>query len=341
MTTATVPRRFRLLTGTRENLTHCPACTKRTFRPYLDELTGERVERHGRCNREEKCGHSSFPFELLGMRPQGVPIPAAPRRERIQTTFIHGGITAQLDCTTDLHEFIRARFGAMELRKTYERFHIGGAAHQGHRYAIFWHIDQDYNVHTGKMMRFAIQTRGGLQVCKRVREPGAVNWVHSAIPLQDETGARVKFGQGAGEEPFTQTLFGLPQLKTRPRDPVAIVEGYKAAIIASIYYPHIVWLAADSLGSLTAYETRGRFPVMEPLRGRGVYLVADFKGRDKWQADAARMRATGIAVEPFPYMDALNAVASKLGNADDIEDVLLRFDHIEFMQRMDGNKTSR
>lgn len=340
MTTATVPRRFRLLTGTRENLTHCPACGKRAFRPYLDELTGERVERHGRCNREEKCGHSSFPFELLGMRPQGTPIPAAPRRERIQTTFIHGGITVDLDCTTDLHEFIRARFGAMELRKTYERFQIGGTVHQGHRYAIFWHIDQDHNVHTGKMMRFAIQTRGGLQVCKRVKEPGAVNWVHAAIPLHDENGARVKFGQGAGEVVFTQTLFGLPQLKMRPHDPVAIVEGYKAAIIASIYYPHIVWLAADALNSLTAYENRGKFPLMEPLRGRGAYLVADFRTRDKWQSEAEKITATGINIQPFPYMDALTAVASKLNGCDDIEDVLLRFDHIEFRRRMDGNKRS-
>jgi len=331
MTTATVPRRFRLLSGTRENLTHCPGCGKRTFRPYLDELTGERVERHGRCNREEKCGHSSFPFELLGMRPQGVLIPPAPRRERIQTTFIHGGITAQLDCTTDLQEFIRARFGAMELRKTYERFHIGGVVHQGHRYAIFWHIDQDYNVHTGKMMRFAIQTRGGLQVCKRVREPGAVNWVHSAIPLQDESGARVKFGQGAGEEPFTQTLFGLPQLKTRPHDPVAIVEGYKAAIIASIYYPHIVWLAADALGSLTAYETQGRFPLMEPLKGRKVFLVPDFKGSKVWDDASTRIQKSGVLIHEFPGFETLRSLADELGCGDgDLEDVLCRLNHLDF-----------
>jgi len=224
----------------------------------------------------------------------------------------------------------------MELRRTYERFHMGGVVHQGHRYAIFWHIDQDYNVHTGKMMRFINLTRNGVQVCKRVREPGAVNWVHSAIPLQDDTGARVKFGQGAGEEVFTQTLFGLPQLKTRPHDPVAIVEGYKAAIIASIYYPHIVWLASDALGSLTSYEHQGRFPLMEPLRGRGVYLVPDFRGIEAWEVQGARIRRTGINVVPFPYMDTLTKAAHLLTDCDDIEDVLLRFDHSEFRQRMGG-----
>lgn len=322
-----LPRRFELLSGTRENLLLCPRCNKRTFRPYFDLVSQEKLERFGRCNREENCGFSAFPWESLkgaGERPF---IPPAPKRERVQETFLHGGITVYLDGGSELHEFIAKRFGQEELRRTYERFALGGANLHGKRFAVFWHIDEHHNIHTGKMMHYELREGSGGLRCKRSAERGSVNWVHTAFSFQDQSGAPVRFGQGAGEVVFTQVLFGLPQLQKRPFDKVAIVEGYKTAIVASIYFPDWVWLAADSKDSLSAYD-KERLPLLEPLRGREVCFIPDFseEAAKRWEEVRRKAVAQGIRVSSFPSFDALRKLADKLGQgAGDLEDVLLFF----------------
>ena len=60
-------RRFQLLSGTAKNSLPCPQCGKKRFRPYLDTRTGEVLEEFGVCNRQDSCGFSSFPHEVVAM----------------------------------------------------------------------------------------------------------------------------------------------------------------------------------------------------------------------------------------------------------------------------------
>ncbi|TWJ00018.1 hypothetical protein JN11_02433 [Mucilaginibacter frigoritolerans] len=80
-----------------------------------------------------------------------------------------------------------------------------------------------------------------------------------------------------------QCLFGEHLLKEEPGKPVAIVESEKSAIIASVYLPHFVWLAAGSLSNLSAEKCA-------VLKGRNVTLFPDLNAFNKWQLKAKELK---------------------------------------------------
>jgi hypothetical protein len=60
---------------------------------------------------------------------------------------------------------------------------------------------------------------------------------------------------------------------------IAIVESEKTAIIASIYIPQYVWIAAGSLNNLSIERC-------SILKGRNVILFPDLNGFNKWSTKA-------------------------------------------------------
>ena len=55
--------------------TVCPACGRRTFKPYVNNLTGQPLarDRAGRCNRQYKCGYHLSPREYFINHPMQLP----------------------------------------------------------------------------------------------------------------------------------------------------------------------------------------------------------------------------------------------------------------------------
>ena len=120
----------------------------------------------------------------------------------------------------------------------------------------FWYIDVDKNIRSGKIMQYN-RLNG-----KRVKEPKPlVTWVHRVLKLNDFN---------------VQTcLYGEHLLNEFPDKTVAIVESEKTAIVASIKYPRILWIASGSLSNLTARRC-------EVLKGRNVLLYPDVGAEDRW-----------------------------------------------------------
>lgn len=122
---------------------------------------------------------------------------------------------------------------------------------------VFWYVDYQGRVRSGKIMQYDPETG------KRVKVPKPlVTWVHRALRLRNYT--------------FATCLFGEHLLKTRPNDPVCIVESEKSAIVASIAYPTNIWLASGSLTNLT-------YARCKVLEGRNVTLYPDVGAEDRWR----------------------------------------------------------
>lgn len=121
---------------------------------------------------------------------------------------------------------------------------------------VFWYMDIDKNVCSGKIMQYNPENG------KRIKDPvPLVTWVHKMLKLKDFT--------------LKVCLFGEHLLTKYPNKKVAIVESEKTAILASICFPNLVWLASGSL----SYLTYKRCLV---LKGRNVLLYPDVGAEDKW-----------------------------------------------------------
>jgi hypothetical protein len=316
--------RFKLLPGTSRNLQVCPRCGQKRLSPFIDILTNKVFEGYGRCNREESCGYFRTPE-----RPDDdlQPIPAAVKRERVQEVYFDISYLLDHDGRGLFLDWTERRFGREAVEYFLTWFWPGVYRSNGREYTIHWHIDTEGKIHTGKMMEYKLtHNEHGLEVLKRTKTEGSINWVHRKLAPFYSDGNLINFGEGAGDEPWTQTLYGLQQLARRPNDIVCIVEGYKAALVASIYFPRHIWLAADSVSSLTAYSKES-LPLMQPLKGRKVYLLPDFDALGKWDEAAKICRAGGYDVEVHPYMSRFIDLATKMKvNCRDIEDLLLYFD---------------
>lgn len=124
----------------------------------------------------------------------------------------------------------------------------------------FWYIDIDKKIRSGKIMQY--NPLNG----KRIKEPKAlVTWVHKVLKINDFN--------------LQVCLFGEHLLSEFPDKTVAIVESEKTAIVASIKYPKLLWLACGSKSYLS-------FNRCLPLSGRKVLLYPDVGAEDDWQKKA-------------------------------------------------------
>jgi len=322
MSAAIQGKRFQLLNGGKEN-PPCPKCGKNRFRAYLDTVTGEVLARFGVCNRVDSCGFTAFPSHLLtgSAVPVPRPVPVRPRR-REQEYFYPVPCLNWMDGHSPLHLWILERFGAAELERVVLRFGLGAMKEPGgadYPWTVHWHIDERGRLHTAKLMKYRrVEVPGGAPIMKRVKEGYCIDWLHTILePIEGKP-----LGSGNGEEPWTQTLYGLQQLSTRRAEPVAIVEGYRTAIVCSIYFPGYVWIGADSISSLTAYGDD--CPLLKPLKGRRVFLFPDLgDGESKWRGALPKIHAAGV---PALIDSRFSNLAERIGmKSGDIEDLLLRY----------------
>ena len=321
--TQKVSRRFSLLNGDSKNLRVCPKCEKKRFRPYFDEKEERVLEEFGVCNRVDSCGFSRFPFELIEEDKKGqsfggkrLPAPSIqkPKKIRRQTEFIDFVHFYRLEGRTPLEDFFQQRFGKDALLEVLRRFPTGAAVYKNRTYSVHWHIDEDGNIHTGKMMQYDLRRNEVGKLC--LKRTGFLNWVHAVLepPLK------------SGE--WTQTLFGLLQLKERPEAPVAVCEGYRVAMTASLYFPKYVWTAVDSCAMLTAYDKS--CSVLEPLKGRQIILFPDLgRGAEDWRKGAKVLRSQGFDVSIDSTLEEI-ATKEEREKGLDLEDFLLRFEPEDF-----------
>ena len=155
-------------------------------------------------------------------------------------------------------EWLINTYGIVEAERVAKMYGVG-ATEQG--YTVFWQRDVEGRVRAGKIMVYDPITG------HRVKEPGAIGWVHAILRRE---------GVLSEAWELTQCLYGEHLLKDNPDKVVAVVEAYKTAHVGAILMPDMVWLATDSLQGLTAER-------LASLKGRRVLFFPDEgKGYELW-----------------------------------------------------------
>ena len=188
--------------------------------------------------------------------------------------------------------------------------YLVGSSVYGH--TIFWQIDNEGKVRTGKMMRY--KTDGH-------RDKTAswnFDYIHAALfrdqrhPEYDETKMEVR-----------QCLFGLHLLNHYKYKDVAqtvcIVESEKTALLMAIAYGNNakqVWMACGGLGSLNA--TR-----LAPLIAdhRNIILYPDRDGIEAWRQKAEQLHYDRVTIDTTPVTQWWRP---EDGEKADIADVVIR-----------------
>ncbi|CAM3879272.1 DUF6371 domain-containing protein [Pontibacter korlensis] len=299
----------------------CPSCgKKRQFTRYIDTETGRHLhDSVGSCNRKSKCGYHYTPKQYFADNPHLQEKEsltwAHPTAGKVQPSgnpnmLLRKPSDAQLPVSyipddkfresrrhygqNNFTLFLRGRFGKEAAEKLISRYHVG-TSKKWPGATIFWQLDREGKVRTGKIMLYDKSTG------KRVKKPYAhLTWVHKALGLEEYN--------------LRQCLFGEHLLGQFPSKPVAVVESEKTAIICSLLLPRYVWLALGGLSMLTAERCR-------VLKGREVTLFPDLGGYEKWKEKAQGLQD----IASFTVSDLLERIASERQREEglDIADFLL------------------
>lgn len=181
-------------------------------------------------------------------------------------------------------------------------YHVG---HSKQGMTMWWQIDDQAIVRTGKMMRYRADGH-------RDKSNGYnFDWVHSALYRShkyDETKVEAH-----------PTLFGLHLLNRYSTATVCIVESEKTALLMAIAYGNHaaqVWMACGGLNMLNRERLA---PIIK--QHRNIILFPDRDGISKWRLKAEQLRYDRIMVDAEPVTKWW---LPEDGEKADIADVVVR-----------------
>jgi hypothetical protein len=290
----------------------CPGCAdaSKTFSRYIDVTTGNHLSIDvGKCNRVNNCGYHYTPRQyfaknIIGpIEPKCPPVPLKPKNDNY--SIISQDIrNASLKnwSSNNFVRFLITRFGNEITEKLKSKYLIGTSKHWSGA-TVFWQIDENGRTRTGKIMLY------DPIIGRRVKQPYShITWVHAVLKMPNFN--------------LKQCFFGEHLLKDKYKN-VAIVESEKTAVIASIYFPQLLWLAAGSSSNLTIEK-------FKVLKDRNVILFPDLNCFSKWEEISKQLgRITNIRVSNFLET---RATESEVKSGLDLADYLINFDSVEFSQ---------
>ena len=268
----------------------CPQCeNSKTFTRYIDNVTGKHLDTIvGRCDRLANCGYHYKPKEFfreknISFSQNNLYNPYSPKKpiKLKPISFIDKNLFIQTLNNYDSNNFVLFLTNLFneEIVTTLIRNYYIGTIKNRNNSTIFWQIDINGNIRTGKSIQYNSLTG------KRSKDVYShINWIPNIFNLPKLN--------------FKQCLFGEHLLKDISK-PIAIVESEKTAIIASVFFPDFIWLATGGLSNLNADKC-------SVLKGRKVFLFPDLNGFDRWSAKAKEM----ANITHFNVSDLLERKAS-------------------------------
>lgn len=170
---------------------------------------------------------------------------------------------------------------------------------------VYWQIDQEGNVRTGKMMRYEDDGH-------RVKTKGYNNdWMHAAL----ERIGRINLD----ECDYKTTFFGMHLLEFYGKATVRVVESEKSALLAATFWgntPKTLWMASGGKNCLKQ-EVLKEFI----SRKRTVYLYPDRDAINDW---TEYMKGLNNVYVRMPFDDIANLYTKDDGPTADIGDVVIR-----------------
>jgi hypothetical protein len=318
--------RYILEKGSQKHI--CPGCGKKRFVRYIDEV--DRVylpQVYGRCDRESSCAYHLNPYldgylkSVTQLTKSYNSINGCNEMSRTKSLIIYksdSSRTKQISyipyedvklSRTHYHKnnftlWLTSFIGTTITSQVISKYHIGTSKHWPGA-TIFWQIDQHGKVRSGKIMLYNVSSG------HRVKNPYPhITWVHKQLQIESFE--------------LEQCFFGEHLLNLYPDNPVGIVESEKTAIIASVYLPNLVWLAAGSLSNLSIQK-------FKVLKGRKVFLFPDLNGYRKWneKANEIRLGLPGIHLLLSDLMEKSSSQLDKISGLD-LADYLMKYDWHQF-----------
>lgn len=324
----------------------CPQCTKNTFVPYVDILSGEKLPmNYGRCDRESKCAYHLNPYVDSYAKNQseqytspGFSTGFQPHRKQPIKPLIYfdfdtfkktldGSRYAQNTFIQNLLTNVPFPFEIDEVTKVVELYRLGTIAN-GFRAGAntFPFIDVNNNVRAIQVKQFNARN-----------ETISTDFLHSIIDRHLTKNKKplpkwlIEYNQN---ERKVSCLFGEHLLRKYPSNPIALVEAPKTAIYGTLYFglpnskTDLIWLAVYNKSSFT-------FDKLKALAGRLVYVFPDLsKNRitfNEWEKKA-KVCESGLNGTKFIFSDLLERLAPEHDKSEgkDIADYLIKLDWRKF-----------
>ena len=185
-------------------------------------------------------------------------------------------------------DFLLTLFDKPKVAAAVQRYFIGGDSHGR---TIFPNLDQEGRCVGGAVIPYLANGH-------RDKSKGASN-IHAELRRKDKT-----LPQQAD-----QVLFGSHLLRHYPAASVGVVESQKSAVILSIIYPDVVWLAT---AGMTNFNERLLFPIYD----RNVVAYPDVNGVKVWTERAKDL--------PFKNIRVSDWWRYAQDDKEDITDVVIR-----------------
>lgn len=260
----------------RDKSLRCPQCGRGRgcFKEYLNE-DGTPVDpvNHtcGLCDHTSSCGYHLPPSEYYKMNPE--------ERDNYRPQAIERKPKKRIEIDIELANRSRAGYEkntfvkwvislpwtdeqAERLYLALQFYNVGTSKDGG---VIWWQIDEDMKVRTGKKMLYNPET--GKRLKDNEGNSIGFNWIHSIM----------KFGD---DYELVQCLFGEHLLKCFPDATVCVVESEKTALLMSAFdrdaFDKHIWLATG--GKYNLSESK-----LYPLRKRNVLLYPDKDAVEDWR----------------------------------------------------------
>ena len=216
--------------------------------------------------------------------------------------------------------YLRKRFGNAVAAEMVGRYNVGTSKDWKPGAVVFWYLDTLNRVRYGKVMQYDPDTG------KRDRsgQVGAMA-AHTLLKLTGN---------------FTPCWYGEHLLNKNTAAPVGIVESEKTGIIASLYFPGFVWLAAGGKGVADPAK-------WGPLEGRRVVLFPDADPPDEntgkspytqWSEAAEHLRKLGYNVTASDLLER-DATPEDRAAKYDLADYLLKMEPQAFRVAQEAHTT--
>lgn len=307
----------------------CPQCgRKRCFVRYVDEEGKIEFPNYvGRCDHEDSCGYHYTPKDFFRDNPDMKTnnfdngnwkydqtnksvTPAKIKAEPIAPSFIPPNTMQKTLSHYDinpLYQFLCKTIGKEAANSQFERYKVGTSKKWGGA-TVFWQIDKDNNVRSGKLMGY--NPKDG----HRIKEPiPQVCWVHSELKLPDFH--------------LKQCLFGEHLLATSSAT-VMLAESEKTCLIASHFMPDFLWLATGGKDGCFNEET------MQVLHGRDVILMPDLGATEKWTKKSAILNPICKSVTISTVLEQMATDEQREAGLDISDFLLMQETNQMILQRM-------
>jgi hypothetical protein len=226
----------------------------------IDELGNYLSAEFGRCDRSNSCGYYKYPEKSdsnvkldLTQRKVATLTDKVGPPSSITERYVQQSLKGYK--INSFYRFLCNMFTKQEIDSVFATYKVGTSKLWGGA-TVFWQISIDFEVRTGKVIKFDPLTG------KRIKEPRPLmTWVHVILKLKEFN--------------LKQVLFGEHLLPQFPKKTVCIVESEKTAIIMALKYPNYLWLAT---GGKSEFKTEK----LRVLTGRKVVIFPDTDFHKDW-----------------------------------------------------------